>query len=197
MTWPSGTQAVADATVSRQRPASGRLGPGQTAKGNQSAQARPQAPAPAPAPAPAQGTTGSGQPSSAAKPARNRPRRTRRARLRVSRIDPWSVMKTSLLFGVAGFLMFVVSTYLVMTVIDATGLWDAVNALYKDLLAAPNDPNEFEIRAYVSTGKVTGLSAVLGAVNVVIFTALATVFSFLYNLSATMLGGLEITLAED
>jgi hypothetical protein len=106
-------------------------------------------------------------------------------------------MKTSLLFGVAGFVMFVVATFLVMTVIDATGLWDAVNALYRDLLAAPNDPNEFEIRKYVSTLRVTGLAATLGAINVVIFTALATVFSFLYNLSATMLGGLEITLAED
>ena len=35
------------------------------------------------------------------------------------------------------------------------------------------------------------------AVDVVIFTALATLGSFLYNLAATMLGGLEITLAED
>lgn len=184
VTWPGGakqgtTQTIpVDTTVLRQRPASGQ---GQsTGKANQTTVAT------------AAKTTAKEDSAS-----QKRPRRTRRARLRVARIDPWSVMKTSLLFGVAGFVMFVVATFLVMTVIDATGLWDAVNALYRDLLAAPNDPNEFEIRKYVSTLRVTGLAATLGAINVVIFTALATVFSFLYNLSATMLGGLEITLAED
>ena len=50
-----------------------------------------------------------------------RPRRTRRARLRISRIDPWSVMKTSLLFGIAGGIIFVVATYVLMSVIEATG----------------------------------------------------------------------------
>jgi hypothetical protein len=34
-------------------------------------------------------------------------------------------------------------------------------------------------------------------VDVLIFTALATLGSFLYNLAATVLGGLEVTLAED
>ena len=41
------------------------------------------------------------------------------------------------------------------------------------------------------------LSASSLFLDVVIFTALATLGSFLYNLDATMLGGLEITLAED
>lgn len=126
-----------------------------------------------------------------------RARRTRRARLRVSRIDPWSVMKTALLFGIAGGIMFVVATYFVMTVIESTGLWDAVNKAYADVLAAPGDPNAFDISTYINTRRATGLAALIGAIDVVIFTALATVFSFLYNLSATMLGGLEITLAED
>jgi hypothetical protein len=126
-----------------------------------------------------------------------RPRRTRRARLRVSRIDPWSVMKTSLLFGIAGGIIFVVATYVLMSVVEATGLFEAINSMVKDVLASPSDTTTFDITTYINTKRATGLAALIGAIDVVIFTALATVFSFLYNLSATMLGGLEITLAED
>jgi hypothetical protein len=126
-----------------------------------------------------------------------RPRRTRRARLRISRIDPWSVMKTSLLFGIAGGIIFVVAVYVLMSVIEATGLFDAINQMVKDILASPSDTTTFDITTYINTKRATGLAALIGAIDVVIFTALATVFSFLYNLSATMLGGLEITLAED
>jgi len=127
----------------------------------------------------------------------SRPRRTRRARLRISRIDPWSVMKTSLLFGIAGGIIFVVATYVLMSVIEATGLFTAINSMVKDVLASPTDTTTFDITTYINTQRATGLAALIGAIDVVIFTALATVFSFLYNLSATMLGGLEITLAED
>ena len=133
---------------------------------------------------------------SAAKP-NSRLRRTRRARLRISRIDPWSVMKTSLLFGIAGGIIFVVATYVLMSVVEATGLFAAVNSVVKDVLSSPTDTQAFDITTYINTKRATGLAALIGAIDVVIFTALATVFSFLYNLSATMLGGLEITLAED
>ncbi len=128
---------------------------------------------------------------------RPRVRRTRRARLRISRIDPWSVMKTSLLFGIAGGIIFVVAVYVLMSVVEATGLFAAVNSVVKDVLASPTDTGVFDITTYINTKRATGLAALIGAIDVVIFTALATVFSFLYNLSATMLGGLEITLAED
>lgn len=126
-----------------------------------------------------------------------RPRPTRRARLRISRIDPASVMKTSALFGVAGYIIFVVATYVVMSVVEATGLFDAINRMAKDVLSSPSDSSAFDITSIINTNRVTGLAAILGAINVLISVALATVISFLYNLSATMVGGLEITLAED
>lgn len=135
--------------------------------------------------------------SAAPVPTATRPRRTRRARLRISRIDPWSVMKTSLLFGIAGGIIFVVATYVLMSVVEATGLFSAINSVVQSVLSSPTDTTQFDITTYVNTKRATGLAALVGAIDVVIFTALATVFSFLYNLSATMLGGLEITLAED
>jgi hypothetical protein len=44
---------------------------------------------------------------------------------------------------------------------------------------------------------VIGLTLVLSAVNVVLMTALATIAAHLYNLAAQLMGGVEVTLAED
>lgn len=125
------------------------------------------------------------------------PRRTRKARLRLSRVDPWSVMKTSFLFSVAGGIMFWVATYVVWAVIGSSGLFQAINDAVSQIVSSPTDQNPFQIEDYINTNKVLGTAALIAVVDIVIFTALGTLGSFLYNLSATMLGGLEITLAED
>jgi Transmembrane domain of unknown function (DUF3566) len=124
-------------------------------------------------------------------------RRTRKARLRLSRLDPWSVMKTSFLFSIAAGVMLVVAVYVVWTVIGSSGLFDSVNEMVKSVVSTPGDTTPFLVQDYINTQKVMGVAALLACVDVVIFTALATLGSFLYNLAATMLGGLEITLAED
>jgi len=124
-------------------------------------------------------------------------RRTRKARLRLSRLDPWSVMKTSFLFSIAAGIMLVVAVYVIWTVLSTSGLFDSVNEIVASVVSTPGDTTPFRIEEYINTQKVMGVSALIACVDVVIFTALATLGSFLYNLAATMLGGLEITLAED
>ena len=124
-------------------------------------------------------------------------RRTRKARLRLSRLDPWSVMKTSFLFSIAAGIMLVVATYAVWTVLSTSGLFPAINDIVASVVSTPGDTTPFRIEEYINTRKVLGVAALIACVDVVIFTALATLGSFLYNLAATVLGGLEITLAED
>ena len=124
-------------------------------------------------------------------------RRTRKARLRLSRIDPWSVMKTSFLFSIAFGIMFWFATYVVWSVIGASGLFDAVNNILQNLLSNPNDQTQIRIEDFVNTNKVLGIAALIAVINVVLLTAIGTLTAFLYNLSANILGGLELTLAED
>lgn len=124
-------------------------------------------------------------------------RRTRKARLRLSRLDPWSVMKTSFLFSISAGIVLVVAVYAVWTVLEGSGLFDSINVMIGSVTDAPNDSTPFRIEEYVNTPKVMGVAALIACVDVVILTALATLGSFLYNLAATMLGGLEVTLAED
>ena len=130
-------------------------------------------------------------------PPRPKTRHSRRARLRISRVDPWSVMKTALLFSVAGWIIFIVATWVVFTVLDQTGLYGAVNDTIAQVFASPDSTATFNIQDYINTTRATAIAALVGAVNVVILTALATIFAFLYNLSAVVMGGIEVTMAED
>jgi hypothetical protein len=133
----------------------------------------------------------------AAKPKVGVARRTRKARLRLSKLDPWSVMKTSFLFSIAAGIMLLAAVYSVWTVLSTSQLFESVNDIVRSVVSTPGDTTPFRIQEYINTQKVMGVTALIACVDVVIFTALATLGSFLYNLAATMLGGLEVTLAED
>lgn len=124
-------------------------------------------------------------------------RRTRKARLRLSRIDPWSVMKTAFMFSIAAAIVLLVAVYVVWGVVEASGLFAAVDTAVQDTIGTQGDTTPFRLEDYINTPRVMGVAALIGVVDVVLITALATVTSFLYNLAATVLGGLEVTLAED
>ena len=106
-------------------------------------------------------------------------------------------MKTCFLFSIAFGIMTWIAVYVVWSVINASGMLEAVNSGLTQVLSSPSDQTPVRIEDFVNTNKVMGVTALIAVVNVVILTALGTIFAFLYNLSANILGGLEMTLAED
>lgn len=127
------------------------------------------------------------------------PRRTRKARLRLSRIDPWSVMKTTLLFAIAFGIMLVVVVFVLWSVLAGSGALDSAQTLLNTILGSEADGGEnvIKIGNYLTVERVMGFAVLLAVIDAVIITAVATLFAFLYNLAATVMGGLEVTLAED
>jgi Transmembrane domain of unknown function (DUF3566) len=125
-----------------------------------------------------------------------RPRGTRRARLRLVHLDPWSVMKTSFLLSIAFGIVTVVAVAVVWSVLGAAGVWDSINKTVGDVLGGDTAQN-FDVQNYVGTSRVLGFTMIVAVVDVVLITAIATLSAFLYNLAAALLGGLEVTLAED
>jgi hypothetical protein len=125
-----------------------------------------------------------------------RPRTPRRARLRLTRIDPWSVMKTSFLLSIAFAVVTVVSVAMVWQVLGAAGVWDSINSTIQESIGG-EDVAGFRIEDYVGTSRVLGFTMLVAAIDVVLITAASTLIAFLYNMSAALLGGIEITLAED
>ena len=125
-----------------------------------------------------------------------RPRGTRRARLRLVHLDPWSVMKTSFLLSIAFGIVTVVSVGLVWSVLGAAGVWESINATVTDVLGDEGGET-FDIENYVGASRVMGFTMIVAVVDVILITAIATLAAFLYNLAAALLGGVEVTLAED
>lgn len=121
--------------------------------------------------------------------------RSRRARLRMTRIDPWSVMKTAFLLSIALGIVIVVSVFMVWSVLDAADVWASINQTVRDVTGETATP--FDIEDYLGTRRVVGFAMIVAAVDVVLLTAIATLGAFLYNMSASLLGGVEVTLAED
>ncbi len=119
--------------------------------------------------------------------------KSRKARLRLVKVDPWSVMKTSFLLAVAFGIVTFVAVTMVWSVLGAAGVWDSVN----DAVKSVDDTSTFDITQYLGTSRVLGFTAVLAVVDVVLLTALATLTAFLYNLAAALLGGIELTFADD
>ena len=124
------------------------------------------------------------------------PRPGRRARLRLTRIDPWSVMKTSFLLSIALGIVIVVSVLMVWSVLDAADVWSSINQTVQDVVGG-QDASTFDIEDYLGTRRVVGFTMIVAAVDVVLLTAICTLGAFLYNMSASLLGGIEVTLAED
>jgi hypothetical protein len=124
-------------------------------------------------------------------------RAPRRARLRLSRIDPWSVMKVSFLLSIAFGIVTVVSVFLVWSVLGAAGVWDSINNTVSDTVSSGNNVSTFDITDYLGMSRVLGFTMLVSVIDVILITAIATLAAFLYNMAASLLGGIEVTLAED
>ena len=121
----------------------------------------------------------------------------RRARLNLKRIDPWSVMKFSFAVSVVLFIVVVVATSVLYLALDAMGVWGSVNSSLKELVSASGGTGASASGGFrITAWGVIGTSMLIGAVNVVLFTALATLGAFIYNVCADLVGGVELTLAE-
>jgi len=117
---------------------------------------------------------------------------TRRARLRLVRVDPWSVMKTAFLLSIAFGIMCVVAVFVIWSVLSAANVFGSINSSVEQVIET-----EFAIEDYVGMDRVLPFTILIAVVDVVLLTAIATLGAFLYNLAASLLGGLEVTLAED
>ena len=105
------------------------------------------------------------------------------------------MMKFSFSVSLELFFVAVVATSVLYLALDAMGVWGEVNKSLSDLVNASGGASTgggFKITAW----GVIGTSMLVGAVNVVLFTALATLGAFIYNVCADLVGGVELTLAE-
>lgn len=142
----------------------------------------------APASAPASG------PTVAAKGrGRTAGRGPRRARLQLRHIDTWSALKISLVLSIALFFIWMVAVGVLYGVLNGLGVFDTLNELFGQLGSENGSEEASEV---LTPGVVFGGAAIIGAINIVLLTALCTVGTFIYNMCSDLVGGLEVTLSE-
>jgi hypothetical protein len=121
-----------------------------------------------------------------------RNRTPRQAALQLKRLDPWSVLKLSLVLAVVLFFIWLVAVGVLYGVLDGMGVWDQLNGNYANLVTE-NAPSGGQL---INAGRVFGFAAVVGAINSLLFAVAMTISAFVYNVSADLVGGVEVTLSE-
>jgi len=144
----------------------------------------PPAPAPASAPAPAVS-----RPTPATAP-------TRRAQLVLARIEPWSVMKFSFMISLVGWVILFVAVAALYYVLNKLGVFHSVQSTITDVTSGKGSSGSDANGHWFSASRILGYTMLVGAVNVVLITALATVGAVIYNLVTHLAGGIEVTLKE-
>ena len=115
----------------------------------------------------------------------------RKARLQLRHVDTWSALKISLVLSVVMFFVWMVAVGILYGVLSQLNVFDEINKLWGQLGAEDGSTTEL-----ITPSLIFGGAAVIGAINIVLFTALATIATYIYNLSADLVGGLEVTLTE-
>lgn len=118
----------------------------------------------------------------------------RTVRLTVAKLDPWSVMKMAFLLSVAIGIATVIAALVLWLVLQATG---TLQGLQSTLSEVAGTEGADQLLGLFSLGRVLSFSVILALVNIVLMTALSTLFAFLYNIGSSIVGGFHLTLTDD
>lgn len=118
----------------------------------------------------------------------------RQAHLRVSKVDPLSVMRFSFVMAIVGFIVWFVAVVVLYALLSVLGVFDAISSTVNDLTAA--DQSGSGAADWFSAGRIIGYAVLIGAVNAVLITLLTTLGAYIYNIAADLVGGVKVTLAE-
>lgn len=120
---------------------------------------------------------------------------TRRARLYVTRIDPWSVTKAAFMLALSLSIVLIVAVTVVWLTLNTIGVLNALTTSVDDIIGSSG--GGFSLVNTLDLGRVLGATLVVSSVQIVLISALAAVFAFLYNLSVGITGGIEVVLSDE
>jgi hypothetical protein len=115
--------------------------------------------------------------------------RARKVRRIVRRIDPWTVLKFSLLFYLCLFLITLVAAVVLWTIAAAAGTLHGVEDFVKDL-------GDFKTFTFNGAQLLAAFS-LAGLVLVIVGTAANVLLAVLFNLIGDLTGGIRVTVIEE
>ena len=120
---------------------------------------------------------------------------TKRSRLRVSYINPLSVIKTTFIISLAFGLASIVALIMLWSVAKLSGTIDSATGLLTDIFGSGGAG--FNIVSLLSLPRIIFIGSVFTVFQVVTWTLLSGIVSVIYNMFAEHVGGWEVTLTDD
>ena len=122
-------------------------------------------------------------------------RTPKRARLYVTRIDPWSVTKAAFMLALAIGIVIVVAVAILWWVLDVTGVFQAVARTFDEVIGTAT--TGFDLMSYLELSRVMGVAIVIASVEIVLVSLLSTLFAIMYNMTVGLTGGVEVVLSDE
>ena len=119
----------------------------------------------------------------------------RRANLIVARLEPWSVMKFSFLISLVAWIVLFVAVALLYYALSSLGVFASLQKTLASVTSSQGSAG-VNLTKWTSGTRVMGYTMLLGAIDVVLITALSTLGAVVYNLVTHLGGGIEVTLKE-
>lgn len=111
----------------------------------------------------------------------------RRVRRVIRKIDPWTVLKASLVFNAIAGLVFVLGTWVMWSIVLQRGIPERIVELFESLTLTITIDGALYFRIVV----------LLTVIGVVVMTGFMTLAAVIYNLISDMVGGIEVTVLEE
>jgi hypothetical protein len=119
----------------------------------------------------------------------------RRANLIVARLEPWSVMKFSFLISLVAWIVLFVAVALLYYALSSLGVFASLQKTLASVTSSQGSAG-VDLSRWTSGTRILGYTMLIGAIDVVLITALSTLGAVVYNLVTHLGGGIEITLKE-
>jgi Transmembrane domain of unknown function (DUF3566) len=104
-------------------------------------------------------------------------------------------MKFSFVASVVAFIILFVAVAVLYMVLSALGVFDSLQHTVTTITSSQGSSGT-NISNWFSASRILGYTGMLGALNIVLITAMSTIGAVVYNLIARTIGGIEVTLRE-
>ncbi len=162
---------------------------------NAKAQAPPKTPPVSVGPATAGAAASGAALAGDARPKKSARRSARQAHLTIARVEPWSVMKFSFVVSLVAFVILFVAVSVIYGTLSALGVFTSLQHVVQSVTSS-QDSNGVNASKWFTASRVLSYTAMLGALNIVLITAMSTIGAVVYNLTSRLIGGVEVTLRE-
>jgi hypothetical protein len=122
-------------------------------------------------------------------------RSSRQAHLTIARVEPWSVMKFSFVVSLVAFVILFVAVSVIYGTLSALGVFTSLQHVVQSVTSS-QDSTGVNAAKWFTASRILSYTALLGALNIVLITAMSTIGAVVYNLTSRLIGGVEVTLRE-